>query len=154
MNTILLLFSRLPGPHEGSARRHVNHSRKQKPKTNRASQRRLFAPHTTESLDRGTTMANARRDQTRHHPVDQELLALLAKRKTSASRSPAPSRPIPVPSVTTSASRTCWSPRSRKGAPGLDAQYITRIYHTIIEDSVLSQQAYLQSLLNPSSRSP
>ncbi|MGL6117139.1 prephenate dehydratase [Plesiomonas sp.] len=31
----------------------------------------------------------------------------------------------------------------------LDAHYITQIYHTIIEDSVLTQQAYLQKQLNP-----
>ncbi|USD65753.1 prephenate dehydratase [Vibrio sp. SCSIO 43136] len=37
----------------------------------------------------------------------------------------------------------------------LDAQYITKIFHTIIEDSVLLQQAYLQNLLNPAlSRKP
>ncbi|MBD1559429.1 prephenate dehydratase [Vibrio sp. S9_S30] len=37
----------------------------------------------------------------------------------------------------------------------LDAPYITKIFHTIIEDSVLLQQAYLQNLLNPSeSRKP
>ncbi len=33
----------------------------------------------------------------------------------------------------------------------LDAQYITKIFHTIIEDSVLLQQAYLQNLANPES---
>lgn len=37
---------------------------------------------------------------------------------------------------------------------GLDAQYITKIFHTIIEDSVLLQQAYLQNLANPQSRKP
>ncbi|PJC85016.1 bifunctional chorismate mutase/prephenate dehydratase [Vibrio sp. HA2012] len=37
----------------------------------------------------------------------------------------------------------------------LDAQYITKIFHTIIEDSVLLQQAYLQNLANPElSRKP
>ncbi|MGL4352201.1 MAG: prephenate dehydratase domain-containing protein, partial [Plesiomonas shigelloides] len=37
---------------------------------------------------------------------------------------------------------------------GLDAHYITRLYHTIIEDSVRSQQAYLQSELNPALQTP
>ncbi|WP_428771184.1 prephenate dehydratase [Vibrio sp.] len=37
---------------------------------------------------------------------------------------------------------------------GLDAQYITKIFHTIIEDSVLLQQSYLQNLANPQSRKP
>lgn len=37
----------------------------------------------------------------------------------------------------------------------LDAQYITKLFHTIIEDSVLLQQSYLQNLLNPEqSRKP
>ncbi|WP_261816710.1 prephenate dehydratase [Vibrio gallicus] len=31
----------------------------------------------------------------------------------------------------------------------LDAQYITKVFHTIIEDSVLLQQSYLQNLVNP-----
>ena len=36
----------------------------------------------------------------------------------------------------------------------LDAQFITKLFHTIIEDSVLLQQAYLQNLANPQSRKP
>ncbi|MBY6198690.1 prephenate dehydratase [Vibrio hangzhouensis] len=37
----------------------------------------------------------------------------------------------------------------------LDAPYITKIFHTIIEDSVLLQQVYLQNLANPNqSRKP
>lgn len=36
----------------------------------------------------------------------------------------------------------------------LDPQYITKIFHTIIEDSVLLQQSYLQNLANPQSRKP
>ncbi|MGF1703356.1 prephenate dehydratase [Photobacterium makurazakiensis] len=36
----------------------------------------------------------------------------------------------------------------------LDAQYVTQIFHTIIEDSVLFQQAYLQKLINPDSLQP
>ncbi len=37
----------------------------------------------------------------------------------------------------------------------LDASYITKIFHTIIEDSVLLQQVYLQNLANPElSRKP
>ncbi|GAA5217483.1 3-deoxy-7-phosphoheptulonate synthase [Corallincola platygyrae] len=37
---------------------------------------------------------------------------------------------------------------------GLDAHYVTQIYHTIIEDSVLTQQALLQQLANPENRQP
>ncbi len=36
----------------------------------------------------------------------------------------------------------------------LDAPYITKLFHTIIEDSVLLQQTYLQNLANPQSRKP
>ncbi|MEI8594836.1 prephenate dehydratase [Photobacterium sp. Hal280] len=36
----------------------------------------------------------------------------------------------------------------------LDANYVTQIFHTIIEDSVLFQQAYLQKLTNPDSLQP
>ncbi|QUJ66950.1 prephenate dehydratase [Photobacterium sp. GJ3] len=36
----------------------------------------------------------------------------------------------------------------------LDANYVTQIFHTIIEDSVLFQQAYLQKLTNPESLQP
>ncbi|WP_434358846.1 prephenate dehydratase [Parasalinivibrio latis] len=34
---------------------------------------------------------------------------------------------------------------------GLDAQYVIKLFHTVIEDSVLYQQAFLQSLANPDS---
>ncbi|MCA2016197.1 prephenate dehydratase [Vibrio tritonius] len=36
----------------------------------------------------------------------------------------------------------------------LDAQYITKLFHTIIEDSVLLQQSYLQELANPQYSKP
>jgi len=37
---------------------------------------------------------------------------------------------------------------------GLDAHYVTNIFQTIIEDSVLNQQAYLQQLTNPNIQMP
>ncbi|MGB1262641.1 MAG: prephenate dehydratase [Cognaticolwellia sp.] len=37
---------------------------------------------------------------------------------------------------------------------GLDAHYVTCIFQTIIEDSVLNQQAYLQTLANPNIQEP
>ncbi len=37
---------------------------------------------------------------------------------------------------------------------GLDANYITNIYHTILEDSVLLQQAFLQQIKNPKALTP
>lgn len=37
---------------------------------------------------------------------------------------------------------------------GLDAHYVTNVFHVIIEDSVLNQQAYLQTLINPNLKEP
>jgi len=37
---------------------------------------------------------------------------------------------------------------------GLDAHYVTSVFQTIIEDSVLNQQALLQSLANPNTQTP
>ncbi len=37
---------------------------------------------------------------------------------------------------------------------GLDAHYVTSIFQSIIEDSVLNQQAYLQTLANPNIQTP
>ncbi|MBL4941652.1 MAG: chorismate mutase [Colwellia sp.] len=37
---------------------------------------------------------------------------------------------------------------------GLDAHYVTSVFQTIIEDSVLNQQAFLQSLANPNIKTP
>ncbi|REL30351.1 prephenate dehydratase [Thalassotalea euphylliae] len=37
---------------------------------------------------------------------------------------------------------------------GLDAHYVTSVFQTIIEDSVLNQQAYLQTLTNPNLQLP
>ncbi|GLX79307.1 hypothetical protein tinsulaeT_26470 [Thalassotalea insulae] len=37
---------------------------------------------------------------------------------------------------------------------GLDAHYVTSVFQTIIEDSVLNQQAYLQTLANPNLEMP
>ena len=39
-------------------------------------------------------------------------------------------------------------------ALGLDAHYVTSVFQTIIEDSVLNQQAYLQTLTNPDLQLP
>ncbi|MDA9558139.1 prephenate dehydratase [Vibrio sp.] len=43
---------------------------------------------------------------------------------------------------------------SGKESHNLDASYITKIFHTIIEDSVLLQQSYLQDLANPNYQKP
>lgn len=87
--------------------------------------------------------------------LDEELLGLLARRKTLsievAKAKQVNSRPI----RDQQREQELLVALIQKGRPlGLDAHYVTRIYHTIIEDSVLSQQAYLQGLLNPSQQEP
>ena len=81
--------------------------------------------------------------------LDCELLALLAKRKRLslevAKNKQAEQRPI----RDTAREQDLLETLIRQGKPlGLSAQYIQQIYHTIIEDSVLSQQSYLQEQLN------
>ena len=96
-------------------------------------------------------------DEIRHDitQLDQELLALLAKRKTLSIEVARAKQANPRPIRDHQREQDLLVALIQKGrALGLDAQYITRIYHTIIEDSVLSQQAYLQSLLNPQQQEP
>ena len=98
------------------------------------------------------TLDEIRQDITQ---LDQELLALLAKRKTLSIEVARAKQANPRPIRDTQREQDLLVALIQKGrALGLDAQYITRIYHTIIEDSVLSQQAYLQSLLNPEQQEP
>lgn len=98
------------------------------------------------------TLDEIRQDITR---LDQELLALLAKRKTLSIEVARAKQANPRPIRDHQREQELLVALIQKGRVlGLDAQYITRIYHTIIEDSVLSQQAYLQSLLNPEQQEP
>ncbi|WP_421220534.1 chorismate mutase, partial [Aeromonas jandaei] len=98
------------------------------------------------------TLDEIRQDITR---LDQELLALLAKRKTLSIEVARAKQANPRPIRDHQREQELLVALIQQGRVlGLDAQYITRIYHTIIEDSVLSQQAYLQSLLNPEQQEP
>ncbi|ALP40703.1 prephenate dehydratase [Aeromonas schubertii] len=87
--------------------------------------------------------------------LDTELLALLARRKSLSIEVAKAKQANPRPIRDHQREQDLLVNLIQKGRPlGLDAQYVTRIYHTIIEDSVLSQQAYLQGLLNPGQQEP
>jgi chorismate mutase/prephenate dehydratase len=87
--------------------------------------------------------------------LDTDLLALLARRKSLSIEVAKAKQANPRPIRDHQREQELLVALIQKGRPlGLDAHYITRIYHTIIEDSVLSQQAYLQGLLNPTQQEP
>jgi len=87
--------------------------------------------------------------------LDTQLLALLARRKQLsievARSKQADMRPI----RDQQREQELLVRLIQEGRPlGLSAHYITQLYHLIIEDSVLSQQAYIQTLMNPAQAEP
>lgn len=90
-------------------------------------------------------------DQIRHDisDTDQQLLALLAKRRklalAVAQAKLAQNKPIRDQKRE---EELLLSLIEKGKALNLDAQYVTRLYHVIIEDSVLQQQAQVQGQLN------
>lgn len=85
--------------------------------------------------------------------LDNELLTLLAKRRhlsiEVARSKEADIRPI----RDTIREKELLARLVQQGREqGLDAHYVLSLYHTIIEDSVLNQQAYLQGQVNPDSQ--
>ncbi|MGL5031616.1 MAG: chorismate mutase [Aeromonas sp.] len=98
------------------------------------------------------TLDELRQDITR---LDQALLALLAKRKGLSIEVARAKQANPRPIRDPQREQALLVALIEQGRElGLDAHYITRLYHTIIEDSVRSQQAYLQSELNPALQTP
>jgi len=92
----------------------------------------------------------------RLNELDDQLLSLLSERR-ELSIEVAKSKvetSKPVRDATREQQLLVKLINSGKDKYQLDAQYITKIFHTIIEDSVLLQQAYLQSLANPQSQKP
>lgn len=87
--------------------------------------------------------------------LDQELLSLFAKRR-SLTLNVAKSKAHQVRPVRDQQREQELLVRLiQKGKEeGLDAHYVTNIFQTIIEDSVLNQQAYLQQLKNPNIKTP
>ncbi|MBU2114948.1 MAG: chorismate mutase, partial [Gammaproteobacteria bacterium] len=92
-------------------------------------------------------------DEIRHaiSDTDQQLLALLAKRRqlalAVADAKLAQNKPI----RDQKREQELLVSLIGQGKPlGLDAHYVTRLYHVIIEDSVLQQQAKIQGQLNGS----
>lgn len=82
--------------------------------------------------------------------LDNELLALLAKRR-DLSLDVAKSKEVDVrPIRDTLREKELLARLVKQGREqGLDAHYVLSLYQSIIEDSVLNQQAYLQGRANP-----
>ncbi|OKY26274.1 MULTISPECIES: chorismate mutase [Thalassotalea] len=87
--------------------------------------------------------------------LDQELLALFAKRR-SLTLNVAKSKAHQIRPVRDQQREQDLLVRLIKQGReyGLDAHYVTSVFQTIIEDSVLNQQAYLQTLANPNIEMP
>ena len=87
--------------------------------------------------------------------LDQELLGLFAKRR-ALTLNVAKSKAHEVRPVRDQQREQELLIRLIKQGKelGLDAHYVTSVFQTIIEDSVLNQQAYLQTLANPSLQLP
>ncbi|MCE0555984.1 chorismate mutase [Motilimonas sp. E26] len=82
--------------------------------------------------------------------LDSDLLTLLAKRKAIALDVARSKQANPRPVRDQEREQALLERLIIQGKDlGLDAHYITEIYHTILEDSVRSQQVYLQQLVNP-----
>ncbi|OCW96614.1 chorismate mutase [Alishewanella sp. HH-ZS] len=81
--------------------------------------------------------------------TDQQLLGLLAKRRALALAVAEAKLSRNKPIRDQKREQELLLSLIEQGKPlGLDAQYVTRIYHVIIEDSVLQQQAKVQGQLN------
>ncbi len=81
--------------------------------------------------------------------TDQQLLGLLAKRRALALAVAEAKLSQNKPIRDQKREQDLLLSLIEQGKPlGLDAQYVTRIYHVIIEDSVLQQQAKVQGQLN------
>jgi chorismate mutase / prephenate dehydratase len=96
-------------------------------------------------------------DEIRTHitRLDSELLTLLARRKALSLEVARAKLENPRPIRDQEREQALLVELVNQGRQlGLDAHYVTRLYHTIIEDSVLSQQALLQDLLNPQDQVP
>ncbi len=87
--------------------------------------------------------------------LDQELLVLFAKRR-ALTHNVAKSKVQQIRPIRDQQreQELLISLIKRGKALNLDAHYVTSIFQTIIEDSVLNQQAYLQSLANPNIQVP
>ncbi|OXY83217.1 chorismate mutase [Oceanimonas doudoroffii] len=87
--------------------------------------------------------------------LDSELLSLLAQRKALSLDVARSKLENPRPIRDQEREQALLVELVSQGRKlGLDAHYVTRIFQTIIEDSVLSQQALLQDLLNPQDSVP
>jgi chorismate mutase/prephenate dehydratase len=87
--------------------------------------------------------------------TDQQLLQLLAKRRGLTLNVAKSKAHVIRPVRDQAREQSLLINLIKQGKSiGLDAHYVTRIFQTIIEDSVLNQQAYLQQLTNPNLQTP
>lgn len=87
--------------------------------------------------------------------IDKQILALLAKRRACSLAVAKSKIATQKPVRDIEREQVLLTELISEGQTHqLDAQYITKIFQTIIEDSILCQQAYLQRLANPSYDAP
>lgn len=87
--------------------------------------------------------------------LDQDLLALFAKRRSLTLQVAKSKAHIVRPVRDQQREQELLIRLIKQGKElGLDAHYVTSVFQTIIEDSVLNQQAYLQTLANPNIEMP
>ncbi|QSX34729.1 prephenate dehydratase [Shewanella avicenniae] len=85
--------------------------------------------------------------------LDNELLTLLSKRRMLSIEVARSKESDIRPIRDTTREKELLARLVQQGRDqGLDAHYVLSLYHTIIEDSVLNQQAYLQGQANPENR--
>ncbi|SHI27535.1 chorismate mutase [Ferrimonas marina] len=82
--------------------------------------------------------------------LDQQLLSLLAKRRALSLEVAKSKRDVVKPVRDSQRESALLTRLVQQGRElGLDGQYVSRLFHTIIEDSVLRQQAWFQAQNNP-----
>ena len=82
--------------------------------------------------------------------IDAQLLTLLAKRRNLALNVAQSKIENHKPVRDTSREQDLLVELINKGKNlGLDSHYITQVFHSILKDSVLFQQSYLQKMANP-----
>ncbi|MFT5881293.1 MAG: chorismate mutase/prephenate dehydratase [Moritella sp.] len=100
-------------------------------------------------------MADLNDIRTRITTLDNQLLSLLAERRELAIEVAKSKQTTSKPVRDQDREQLLLIRLINQGRErGLDSNYITKIYHSILEDSVLLQQAFLQQIKNPNAATP
>jgi chorismate mutase/prephenate dehydratase len=100
-------------------------------------------------------MADLNDIRTRITTLDSQLLSLLAERRELAIEVAKSKQATSKPVRDQDREQQLLVRLINQGRElGLDSNYITKIYHSILEDSVLLQQAFLQQIKNPKATTP